>query len=94
MARIWALVNGSSKASVAAATERPNIQAPNPSSTDPRYCIFDEPSGQYLYTEKWVTLLIEKMSSEDEYKSLFKEVKSSQDKVNVIAVEDDTEAQS
>jgi len=51
---------------------RPNNGAENPSSTDTRYCIFDEPSGQYRYTKTWVTLLTEKMDIEDEYKSLFK----------------------
>lgn len=51
---------------------RPNNGASNPSTTDPRYCIYDEPSGQYRYTKTWVTLLTEKMNIEDEYKSLFK----------------------
>jgi len=51
---------------------RPNNGAVNPSGTDTRYCIFDEPSGQYRYTKTWVTLLTEKMDIEEEYKSLFK----------------------
>ena len=51
---------------------RPNNGATNPSTTDPRYCIYDEPSGQYRYTKTWVTLLTEKIDIEDEYKSLFK----------------------
>lgn len=51
---------------------RPKYGAANPATTDPRYCIYDEPSGQYRYTKNWVTLLTEKMNIEDEYKSLFK----------------------
>lgn len=51
---------------------RPNNGAANPSSTDARYCIFDEPSSQYRYTKTWVTLLTEKMNMDEEYKSLFK----------------------
>jgi hypothetical protein len=51
---------------------RPNNGAANQSSTDTRFCIYDEPSGQYRYTKPWVTFLIEKMNIEDEYKSLYK----------------------
>lgn len=37
---------------------RPSNRATNPSTTDPLYCIYDEPSGQYRYTKTWVTLLM------------------------------------
>lgn len=50
---------------------RPTNNSPNPSATDTRYCIYDEPSGQYRYTKAWVTFLIEKMSDENEYNSLY-----------------------
>lgn len=51
---------------------RPNNGAANPSSADIKYCIYDEPSGQFRYTKTWVTFLIERMNIEDEYKALFK----------------------
>lgn len=50
---------------------RPANNSSNPSATDTRYCIYDEPSGQYRYTKAWVTFLIEKMSDENEYNSLY-----------------------
>lgn len=51
---------------------RPANNSANPSATDNRYCIYDEPSGQYRYTKAWVTFLVEKMSDENEYDSLYK----------------------
>ena len=43
----------------------------NPSNTDSKYCIYDEPSAQYRYTKEWAAFLIEKMKVEDEYHSLY-----------------------
>lgn len=51
---------------------RPANGSSNPSATDIRYCIYDEPSGQYRYTKAWVTFLIDKMIDENEYNSLYK----------------------
>lgn len=51
---------------------RPNNGSPTPSNTDTKYCIFDEPSGQYRYTKAWVDFLIEKIGDETEYKKLYK----------------------
>lgn len=50
---------------------RPVNGSGNPSATDTRYCIYDEPTGQYRYTKAWVTFLIEKMSDDNEYNSLY-----------------------
>jgi hypothetical protein len=50
---------------------RPNNRDANPSNTDTRYCIYDEPSGQYRYTKTWTEFLIEKMKIEDEYNALY-----------------------
>lgn len=50
---------------------RPANNSANPSATDTRYCIYDEPSGQYRYTKAWVTFLIERMTDENEYNSLY-----------------------
>ena len=43
----------------------------NPSNTDTKYCIYDEPSGQYRYTKNWAEFLIDKMKDDDEYKALY-----------------------
>lgn len=50
---------------------RPNNGDVNPSNTFTKYCIYDEPSGQYRYTKNWVEFLIEKMQNEQEYNSLY-----------------------
>ncbi len=50
---------------------RPIDDGQNPSNTDTNFCIYDEPSEKYRYTKAWVVFLIEKMSDDDEYKSLF-----------------------
>ena len=51
---------------------RPDSKSEHPERTKAEYCIYDEPCEQYFYTEKWVEFLIEKMSDETEFKSLFK----------------------
>lgn len=50
---------------------RPNNGDANPSNTDTKYCIYDEPSGQYRYTKVWTSFLIEKMQIEDDYNALY-----------------------
>jgi len=50
---------------------RPNNGDANPSNTDTKYCIYDEPSGQYRYTKVWTSFLIEKMQIDDEYNALY-----------------------
>jgi hypothetical protein len=36
---------------------RPDTGAPRPELTDDRYCVYDEPHGDYLYTDAWVKKL-------------------------------------
>ena len=37
---------------------RPETGAARPELTDDRYCVWDEPHGDYLYTDAWVKKLI------------------------------------
>jgi hypothetical protein len=50
---------------------RPSNGNTNPSNTVTRYCIYDEPSGQYRYTKAWAEFLIEQMQIDDEYNGLY-----------------------
>ena len=50
---------------------RPNSKATNPTQTNPKYCIYDEPYQAYVYTQAWIDFLIEKMSDLNEYNSLY-----------------------
>ena len=50
---------------------RPENGDRNPEITNSRYCVYDEPNESYLYTSEWVDFLVEKMSDEDEYNSLY-----------------------
>jgi len=34
-----------------------------PEATDERYCVWDEPHGDYLYTEAWVTKLVQNLNN-------------------------------
>ena len=57
---------------------RPERNSKNPEKTNPKYCIYDEPNKNYLFTEAWVNFLVEKMSDEKEYQSLYKKENSNQ----------------
>lgn len=37
---------------------RPPAGDPNPSATDERYCVYDEPHHDYLYTDAWIRKVI------------------------------------
>ena len=50
---------------------RPNNGDANPSNTITKYCIYDEPSGQYRYTKEWTEFLIEQMQNDNEYNGLY-----------------------
>lgn len=50
---------------------RPDKKAKSPSKTNKKYCIYDEAHDDYLYNEKWINFLIEKLANEEEYNSLF-----------------------
>jgi hypothetical protein len=51
---------------------RPDINSENPELTDSKYCIYDKLNKNYGYTLEWVDFLVEKLSNEEEYKSLYK----------------------
>lgn len=53
---------------------RPPRGSKTPALTKQKYCIYDEPHDDYLYTSAWVDFLIEKMKDDNEYESLFKKV--------------------
>lgn len=50
---------------------RPDRSAGDPTLTDTRYCIWDAPTKQYLYTPEWVALLIEEYKEEGKYNAVF-----------------------
>jgi uncharacterized protein YutE (UPF0331/DUF86 family) len=41
---------------------RPAAGAGNPTRTKSQYCVWDEPHGDYVYTDAWVKLLIKELS--------------------------------
>ena len=50
---------------------RPVGKYTQPELTESKYCIYDKPHNDYTYTQEWIDFLIEKMSDEKEYLSLF-----------------------
>lgn len=50
---------------------RPENGSDNPSHTKTEHCIYDNLNKGYGYTEAWVDFLIEKISDENEYNSLY-----------------------
>lgn len=50
---------------------RPENDSEHPSKTISKYCLYDEPNESYLFTEEWVEFLVQKMSIEAEYQSLY-----------------------
>lgn len=50
---------------------RPDGKSKAPSQTTAKYCIYDKPHNDYLYTNEWVDFLIDKMKDENEYQSLY-----------------------
>jgi hypothetical protein len=49
---------------------RPPTDADRPELTDERYCVWDEPHGDYLYTEAWVKKLIKDLKDPDTYEDI------------------------
>jgi hypothetical protein len=49
---------------------RPRSGDPRPERTDERYCVWDEPHGDYLYTEAWVSKLVKELSDAAAYRQL------------------------
>lgn len=50
---------------------RPENHSEHPERTNSTYCVYDSMNKNYGYTQAWVDFLIEKMSDENEYMSLF-----------------------
>ena len=50
---------------------RPENGCANPERTNPKYCTYDSLNKNYGFTQDWVDFLIEKMSDENEYNSLY-----------------------
>jgi len=50
---------------------RPLNGVGNPANTKSEYCIYNALSKNYGYTQKWVDFLVEEMSSDEKYNSLF-----------------------
>lgn len=50
---------------------RPKKNSENPANTKEEYCIYDDLTGHYGYTKKWVDFLAEKMKDDDEYNGLY-----------------------
>lgn len=50
---------------------RPPWNSNKPEFTDQRYCIYDKAHGDYLYTKDWVTYLVELISNDEQYRSLY-----------------------
>lgn len=50
---------------------RPPSGSKTPAATQEKYCIYDEPHKDYLYTPAWIEYLIEKMKVVGEYESLY-----------------------
>lgn len=51
---------------------RPVSGSETPEMTNNTYCVYDAMNKTYGYTSEWVNFLVEKMSSEEEYQSLYK----------------------
>lgn len=51
---------------------RPPSRSKTPAATQDKYCVYDEPHKDYLYTHAWVEHLIRKMMIAGEYESLYK----------------------
>jgi Protein of unknown function (DUF3644) len=51
---------------------RPPNGSKTPAATQEKFCIYDEPHKDYLYTPAWIEHLIGKMQIDGEYESLYK----------------------
>jgi hypothetical protein len=47
---------------------RPDTGAARPELTDERYCVYDEPHGDYLYTDAWVKKLAKDLADPETFK--------------------------
>ena len=49
---------------------RPPTGATDKANTDIRYCHYDEPHDDYVYTDKWVEFLVLKLSKPETYREV------------------------
>jgi hypothetical protein len=49
---------------------RPVAGDDNPTRTKAQYCVYDEPHGDYVYTEAWVKHLIKELSDPKTFKKV------------------------
>ena len=52
---------------------RPDGGSVKPHETNNKYCVYDEPNEQYLYTNEWVDFLIAELNDDTIYRNLFVE---------------------
>lgn len=50
---------------------RPEKGDPNPEKTNEKYCYYDKPFEQYVYTQEWIDFLIEELRDKEKYKEIF-----------------------
>lgn len=43
----------------------------NPEKTNEKYCYYDKPFDQYVYTQEWIDFLIEELKDREKYKKIF-----------------------
>lgn len=49
---------------------RPSAGNPKPSQTDERYCVYDDPHRDYLYSDAWIKKLSKELAKEDRFKEI------------------------
>ena len=49
---------------------RPPSKSPNPRDCTAKYCQYDEPHGDYLYTDDWVDLLVRELGVDAKYEEV------------------------
>lgn len=50
---------------------RPAKDSPNPTRTETRYCVYNEPFRNYLYTLAWVQRVVEEIGTVEKYREFF-----------------------
>lgn len=51
---------------------RPDSKSPKPELTERKFCIYDKPHNDYLYSQEWVDFLIETLKDDREFSALYK----------------------
>ena len=50
---------------------RPKYNVTNAAKCNTKYCQYDVPHGDYIYTDAWVDFLVSELSDPDKYKKIF-----------------------